>query len=45
MQRPWCEEGNVVKHKFVEVSTFKINDKTNKLEEFQRMSREVGLDE
>jgi hypothetical protein len=31
----------VVKHKFVEVSTFKINNTTNKLEEFQRMSREA----
>ena len=27
-------QGNVVKHKFVEVSTFKVNAKQQKLEEF-----------
>ena len=38
------EEGNVVKHKFVEVSTFKANVKQRKLEAFAALEKEVAAE-
>ena len=38
------EHGNVVKHKFVEVSTFKVNVKQQKLEEFAAIEKEAAAE-
>jgi hypothetical protein len=38
------EAGNVVKHKYVEVSTFKVNVKQQKLEEFAAMEKETAAE-
>uniref|UniRef100_A0A7S0T3W0 Uncharacterized protein n=1 Tax=Mantoniella antarctica TaxID=81844 RepID=A0A7S0T3W0_9CHLO len=37
-------QGNVVKHKFVEVSTFKVNAKQQKLEEFAAHEKEAAAE-